>query len=82
MDDPVGQAPRPGWRARESMRPGRPDERSHIPTHTFLARNVKPATFSPDTIDKTYHTWQNGGTPKLRVVGASLLPRYLIPRHT
>lgn len=40
----------------------------HIPTHTFLARNVKPATFTSDNIDKAYHTWRNGGTPKLRVV--------------
>ncbi|WVQ81509.1 hypothetical protein IAT38_003633 [Cryptococcus sp. DSM 104549] len=40
----------------------------HIPSHTLLATNIKPTTFNPSTIDKTYATWRNGGTPSLRIV--------------
>ncbi|WOO83501.1 uncharacterized protein LOC62_05G007021 [Vanrija pseudolonga] len=39
----------------------------HIPTHRFIARNVRPGAFSSDRIGKNLHTWRNGGTPGLRV---------------
>ncbi|KAL1406023.1 hypothetical protein Q8F55_007706 [Vanrija albida] len=39
----------------------------HVPTHRFIARNVRPGAFSSDRIGKNLHTWRNGGTPGLRV---------------
>ncbi|KAK8843362.1 hypothetical protein IAR55_007019 [Kwoniella newhampshirensis] len=38
----------------------------HLPTHTFLAKNVKITNFSPMRVDKMYDTWRNGGNPSLR----------------
>jgi hypothetical protein len=47
---------------------------SHLPTHQFLARNVKLSAFDPSKIGDNYRLWKNGGTPSLRIYGKSLFP--------
>ncbi|WVQ90010.1 hypothetical protein IAS59_003786 [Cryptococcus gattii] len=49
----------------------------HLPSHTLIAKNLKPSVFNPSSIDKTYDTWRKGGNPSLRfidVVRALRLP--------
>ncbi|KAK4687984.1 hypothetical protein P7C73_g2127, partial [Tremellales sp. Uapishka_1] len=41
----------------------------HIPSHTFIAKNVKPARFSHREIDKNFHLWRDGGEPKSKLIG-------------
>lgn len=42
---------------------------SHLPSHTLIAKNLKPSVFNPSSIDKTYDTWRKGGNPSLRFIG-------------
>lgn len=42
---------------------------SHLPSHTLIAKNIKPSVFHPSSIDKTYDTWRKGGSPSLRFIG-------------
>jgi hypothetical protein len=48
-------------------------DRSHLPTHQFLSRNVRLSAFQPGKIESNYRTWRNGGTPSLRIYGMFLL---------
>jgi len=38
---------------------------SHIPTHRFLAKNVKLSAFDGKKIALNVRTWRNGGVPAL-----------------
>ncbi|ADV23010.1 hypothetical protein I315_06580 [Cryptococcus gattii Ru294] len=40
----------------------------HLPSHTLIAKNLKPSVFNPSSIDKTYDTWRKGGNPSLRFI--------------
>ncbi|WRT69006.1 uncharacterized protein IL334_005988 [Kwoniella shivajii] len=34
----------------------------HIPTHSFLAKNVKMSSFAPENVEKNYTIWKGGET--------------------
>ncbi|WWD21118.1 hypothetical protein CI109_105599 [Kwoniella shandongensis] len=48
----------------------------HLPTHTFLSKNVKVTNFTPMKVDKNYDTWRNGGSPSLRFKDVFLAMRF------
>ncbi|WVF65607.1 hypothetical protein IAT40_000337 [Kwoniella sp. CBS 6097] len=38
----------------------------HIPTHSFVAKNVKMSAFAPTQVDKNYAVWRDGGSPSIQ----------------
>ncbi|WVQ93269.1 hypothetical protein IAU59_000335 [Kwoniella sp. CBS 9459] len=38
----------------------------HLPTHSFVAKNVKMSAFSPTQVDKNYAVWRDGGSPSIK----------------
>ncbi|WWC73156.1 uncharacterized protein I206_107122 [Kwoniella pini CBS 10737] len=39
----------------------------HLPTHTFLSKNVNISLFKPENIDKNYKIWQGGETTSIKI---------------
>ncbi|WWC64084.1 uncharacterized protein I303_106691 [Kwoniella dejecticola CBS 10117] len=39
----------------------------HLPTHTFLAKNVSISSFKPEQIDKNYKIWRGGETTSVKI---------------
>lgn len=42
---------------------------SHIPSHTFVARNLRKDAFSPKNVDENLRTWRNGGAQSITFLG-------------
>ncbi|KAK6904371.1 hypothetical protein I203_105183 [Kwoniella mangroviensis CBS 8507] len=39
----------------------------HIPTHTFLAKNVNMSSFKPENIDRNYQVWKGGESTSVKI---------------
>jgi len=48
----------------------------HLESHKFLTKNVNITAFSPANIQRNYHTWQNGGTPSVRLADVAMAMRW------
>ncbi|OCF35512.1 hypothetical protein I316_02564 [Kwoniella heveanensis BCC8398] len=45
----------------------------HLPTHSFVAKNVKMSAFTPTQVDRNYAVWRDGGSPSIKT---KLLVKY------
>lgn len=47
-------------------------DRSHIPSHQFVARNVRRDQLLPQNVETNLSKWRNGGTASVKLIGESM----------